>query len=170
MSFNVAAPCVVAFVAVAVVVLIGAGPARPGPTVSYGFDGVTWSPELSSPLFDRSIRWVPGDSRSSEFHVFNDTDNDGRLQVFVDSDNAAFRQALTVGIDGRDTTSRCGVVVVGAHEQRVVKATVNAAVEAGNDTQNASAGIDLVLQWDNETSELCSVSSGAGPIDRQEGA
>lgn len=34
-------------------------------------DGRTWSADLPAPLFDPSLRWVPGDTRTSSFYVEN---------------------------------------------------------------------------------------------------
>jgi hypothetical protein len=42
-----------------------------GPSVAVSSDGVTWSSDLARPLFDRAVRWVPGDVRTGAFFVRN---------------------------------------------------------------------------------------------------
>lgn len=49
--------------------------------VAVSHDGVTWGSNLDQPLFDESIRWVPGDSRMARFYVRNDTDDTARMDV-----------------------------------------------------------------------------------------
>jgi LPXTG-motif cell wall-anchored protein len=46
-------------------------------------DGVTWTPELVDPLFDSSVRWVPGDERTESFFVRNDSAQAGRLAIDI---------------------------------------------------------------------------------------
>ena len=161
---------VAAFAAVAVLLLVGAGPARPAETVTYSVDGVIWTATLSSPLFEESTRWVPGDSRGATFSVFNDTDDDGRLQILVDGENDAFVDALTVSIDGSDPMGRCGAVTVVAGEKRTIGVTLAMESATGNTTQNALADIDVAVRWDAGDETVCSAASDAGLFDRQEGA
>nr|WP_296773202.1 hypothetical protein [Rhodococcus sp. (in: high G+C Gram-positive bacteria)] len=161
MNSSVAIPCAVVVTALAIVVLLGTGSARPAQTVTYSYDGETWNSALPTPLFDKDIRWVPGDRRGAVFHVFNDTDDDGRIQVLVHSDNSYFADALTVSIDGAASAEKCGVVMVGPHEKIIVGATVDMAFGAGNETQNALSDVDIVVQWDNRESVGCGLASGA---------
>ena len=165
MKRNTALLVIVALVAIVTLVLIGAGPSRPSPTVSFSSDGLTWSSSLPNPLFDKRIRWVPGDSRTSTFHVFNETDRGGNVQVFATSSNPALVEALEVTIDRAQVNVACAFVEVLPHEKRRIDTTVAMAVNAGNDTQNSSADLDFVVQWDNENA--CSI--GAGQNDNTEG-
>ncbi|OZC47096.1 MULTISPECIES: hypothetical protein [Nocardiaceae] len=151
----------------AIVVLIGAGTARPVQSVSYSTDGRLWLQSLAEPLLDKDIRWVPGDSRTSEFHIHNGTDRDGRLQVIVNSDNSAFVRALSVSIAG-GSFGACAPVEVPAGEKKRIDATVTMSDVAGNDTRNSSAEVDLVLQWSDNTSSVC--PEFAGRELEQEGA
>lgn len=153
-----------------IVLLIGAGPSRPVPSVSYSSDGEAWSKTLPDSLFDRDIRWVPGDRRSSEFHVFNDTENDGRLVLFVESRNPAFRERLTLSVEGGGQETHCTYISVPAREKRSVRTTLGMVDNAANETQSATADIDLVVQWDNESNEVCLASALRNPVDGQEEA
>lgn len=155
MNSNVAVPCAVLVTGLAIVVLLGTGSARPVQTVGYSYDGETWGPTLPSPLFDNEIRWVPGDRRDAAFHVFNDTDDDGRIQLKLVADSREFGESLTVSIDGTEYRSGCGTVLIGAHEKRRIGATVDMTVNAGNATQNSRAFVDLVVRWDNGDSVDC---------------
>lgn len=159
-----------AFAAVAVVLLVGAGPARPVQAVTYSFDGATWTATLPSPLFDTSTRWVPGDSRSAKFQVLNDTGNDGRVHIIVGGDNNEFVDALTVSINGSNPSEPCEAVKVPAGEQLLVGVTLAMNTAAGNATQNAPADIEVMVQWDDDDETMCSAASGEGTFDRQEGA
>ncbi|MBY6412561.1 hypothetical protein HQ346_11460 [Rhodococcus sp. BP-252] len=160
MNKDVAVPCAIVVTALAIVVLLGTGSARPVQAVGYSYDGVTWEHVLPTPLLDKQIRWVPGDRRDVAFHVFNDTDNDGRIQVQVRTDNRKFGESLTVSIDGTPYSSGCGAVLVGAHEKRRIGATVDMAVNAGNATQNAQSVVELMVRWDNEDDVECATASG----------
>lgn len=170
MTRNVSVCWVAGLSTLAIVLLIGAGPSRPAQSISYSSDGEEWSKSLPDPLFDRDIRWVPGDRRSSEFHVFNDTETDGRLVLFVKSPNPEFREMLTLSVEGGDQTTRCTHISVPAHEKHSVRTTLGMAGDAGNETQSAAAGIDLVVQWDNESSEVCLASALTSVVDEQEEA
>ncbi|CCQ14924.1 putative uncharacterized protein [Rhodococcus sp. AW25M09] len=158
------------FAMLVVVLLIGAGPSRPLQSVSYSSDGQTWLPALPDSLFNKDIRWVPGDIRSSTFHVFNHTEEDGRVQLIIDSDDPAFGRALVVSIDGVESSPECVSLVVAAGEKRRVDATVGMTVDAGNETQKSTAGVDLVVQWDNQDTAPCLAAAGIGGRDQREGA
>lgn len=46
-------------------------------------NGSDWSQTLAAPLFDESIRWVPGDERTARFYVRNDTDMAADMTVDI---------------------------------------------------------------------------------------
>lgn len=154
-----------AFAALAIVLFVGAEPSRPAESVSYSLDGETWSATLPGPLFDRDILWVPGDRRNSAFHIFNDTNDDGRLVVLVKSVNPAFEETLKVSVEGRDEAMKCVRVAVPAREKLLIEAAVYLAGDAGNDTQKATADIEVVVQWDNKTEDLCSEQAVRSSVD-----
>lgn len=155
MNSNVAVPCAIVVTALAIVVLLGTGSARPVQTVSYSYDGETWGSSLPTPLFDGEVSWVPGDRRDVRFHVFNDTDTGGRLQVLVNTDDREFGEALRVSILDVESSAPCGVAYVGAHQKRRIDVAVTMAIDAGNRTQNAESRVDLEIRWDNQYDEDC---------------
>ncbi|OZE27562.1 hypothetical protein CH262_06130 [Rhodococcus sp. 05-2255-1e] len=159
MKHNTFVACTAAFAGIAVVLLLGAG-STPAQTVKYSADGERWDTDFVSPLFGRDIRWVPQDSRSSQFHVFNDSDTDGRLWVSLASDNPAFARALDVSI-GDTVTGSCALTIVAAGEKKRIDVVVAMSEAAGNDTRTSTARIDLVLQWDHSMSDVCPELSGA---------
>ncbi|WP_338886633.1 hypothetical protein [Rhodococcus sovatensis] len=165
MKRNAAILATGALVAIVTLVLIGAEPSRQTPTVSFSSDGLTWSSSLPNPLFDKRIRWIPGDSRTSTFHVLNETDHGANVQVFATSSNPAFVEALEVTIDRARVNAACAFVEVLPREKRRVDTTVAMAVNAGDDTQNSGADLDFVVQWDNE--DACSI--GADRNDNTDG-
>lgn len=152
--------CTAVFAGVAVVLFLGAG-STTAQTVKYSDDGKQWATSFRSPLFDNDIRWVPGGMRTGQFHVFNDTDRNGRLWLTLDSDNQAFLRALTVSISGGEQVESCALISVAAGEKKRVDAAVAMSGSASNDTRTSTARIDLILQWDNSNSAECPESSGA---------
>ncbi|MET4047978.1 hypothetical protein BJD99_17805 [Rhodococcus sp. 1163] len=170
MTRNVSVCWVTGLATLACVLLIGAGPSRPVPSVSYSSDAESWTRTLSDPLFDNDIRWVPGDRRSTELHVSNDTDDDGRLVLFVESRNPALREMLTLSVEGGDQAVRCTHISVPAHETLLVETTLELNVEASNETQSATAGIDLLVQWDKEDDDVCVGWALRNLVDGQEEA
>jgi hypothetical protein len=67
----------------ALVLTLTAAPAHAADELGLSRDGVTWAPELADPLFDSSVRWVPGDVRAESFFVRNQTALDGRLSIDI---------------------------------------------------------------------------------------
>ena len=159
MTYNVSVVAAAGCVVLAIVVLIGAGTARPVQAVSYSSDGRTWTPRLAEPLMDSNIRWVPGDSRISQFHIHNGTDSEGRVQVILDSDSPAFVRALSVSIDGL-SFGACAQADIAAGAKMRIDTTITMAEAAGNDTRIASAAIDLVVQWDDRATAACPEAVG----------
>lgn len=73
-------------VALAVGLLLAAtAPATASATDEIGLsrDGVNWVDDLTQPLFDEDLRWVPGDSRTVRFYVRNQADSGGALTATV---------------------------------------------------------------------------------------
>ena len=69
--------------ALAGLLVLTAAPAHAADELSLSRDGVTWAPELADPLFDSSVRWVPGDERSESFYVRNESAQAGRLAIDI---------------------------------------------------------------------------------------
>lgn len=65
------------------VVAMSAAPALADDEIGLSRDGITWSTELSAPLFGPDFRFVPGDREVRSFQVRNDGPSDGVLTVDV---------------------------------------------------------------------------------------
>ncbi|SKB09926.1 hypothetical protein [Aeromicrobium choanae] len=63
--------------------LAGVAPATASDEIGLSSDGVNWVDDLTVPLFDADLRWVPGDSRTVTFYVRNQAESDGELTVTV---------------------------------------------------------------------------------------
>lgn len=75
------------------------------PKIEVSADGVHWQANLSDPLFDPAIMWVPGDSRVAEFLVRNLGGSDAWLSVAAERyatlhQLAETNLALSVRVDG----------------------------------------------------------------------
>lgn len=68
-------------------------------------DGVTWSPNLTTPLFDPAFRWIPGDTETSSFWVRNQSSDNATLDVSI----------LGSGVDSLMQTGDLAVTVRAAH-------------------------------------------------------
>ena len=73
----------VRWLAVAAMIGVTTSPAVAAGELELSRDGTSWSPDLSEPLFDSNVRWVPGDIRSSSFFVRNLTSQQGRLSMDI---------------------------------------------------------------------------------------
>ncbi|QIX26923.1 hypothetical protein ncot_10140 [Nocardioides sp. JQ2195] len=60
-------------------------PAVAADEVGVSWDGQSWSSHLAEPLFDPSVRWVPGDVREVSFFVRNQASDAGHLTISVES-------------------------------------------------------------------------------------
>lgn len=65
-----------------------ASPAHAEDGISFSRDGDTWTSSIDGPLFDQSMRWVPGDSESARFFIRNDGGTPGDLTIDVTSSSA----------------------------------------------------------------------------------
>lgn len=80
----------VALAVAAAVAVLGAARERPAAVgaasareIGVSSDGVHYAPRLSEPLFDPTVRWVPGDSREARFWVRHQADGAGDLSLDV---------------------------------------------------------------------------------------
>jgi len=69
--------------ATAAMLVLTAAPAHAADELRLSRDGVTWAPDLADPLFDSSVRWVPGDVRTESFYVRNESAQAGRLAIDI---------------------------------------------------------------------------------------
>lgn len=107
---------VVGVLAVAVVLLpLPAAHAASGGQLGLSIDGRTWTRNLTRPLFDPTIRWVPGDVRTASFWARNQSSDPGRLSIRVTGGPAtslARTGNIRVRVDGRTVAlSGSGTVV-----------------------------------------------------------
>ena len=147
--------CTAAFAGIAVVLLIGAVPTQAAQTIKYSDDGEQWTTDLRASLFDNEIRWVPGDTRHSQFYVFNDTDRDGRLTVSIASDNADFARSLSISLDGKNSSESCFFTAVAVGEKKRIDTAVSMSDASDNNTRTSNAAIDVVMHWDHRNSVAC---------------
>lgn len=86
--------------ALAVVLLLAppASAADPGEEVGLSRDGVTWSPDLTTDLFDPAMVWVPGDDEVTTLYVRNQSGDPARgfAQVLVGPEDEEFAEDLRV--------------------------------------------------------------------------
>lgn len=66
-----------------------AAPALAAGELGLSLDGHLWTQSISTPLFDRSFRWVPGDSQTETFFVRNQGGSRGDLTVDIISTTAS---------------------------------------------------------------------------------
>ena len=52
-----------------------------GPGFAVSSDGRSWSSTLAAPLFDGSLRWVPGDAHVGSFYVRNDSGREATVRL-----------------------------------------------------------------------------------------
>ncbi|MDP3967964.1 MAG: hypothetical protein Q8Q02_06755 [Nocardioides sp.] len=82
MNLRVLAPLV------AFVLLVPGSSAAAADEIGLSPDGVQWGDQLA-PLFDGTVRWVPGDVRTASFHVRNQAADAVRLAIAVETIGAA---------------------------------------------------------------------------------
>ncbi len=73
-------------IAVALVATSGA-PARADDEIGLSLDGQTWHDDLSQPLFDPALRWVPGDREAASFYVRNQGPSRAKMTIEVRADD-----------------------------------------------------------------------------------
>lgn len=61
--------------------LVGAARASAAGELGLSWDGRTWQPDLTGPIFHSPQRWVPGDSASGRFYVRNQSADPASLAV-----------------------------------------------------------------------------------------
>ncbi|GAA3831696.1 LPXTG cell wall anchor domain-containing protein [Nocardioides panacisoli] len=64
---------------------VGAAPAAAGDDVGLSIDGHHWSNDVTRPLLDPSLHWVPGDRRSASFYVRDQGPTGAHLTIGVET-------------------------------------------------------------------------------------
>jgi hypothetical protein len=115
--------------------------------VAVSLDGHTWTTQLREPLFDKRMRWVPGDERTGRFYVRNRSGERARLTVTAKVDDPAGmlrrgevhfeaklgRHWTRINPAGNRQVAR---TVVKRSATRKVWVRVRMSPRAGNDTMN----------------------------------
>lgn len=65
------------------VMVMGGSTAHAAQGISFSHTGSSWAESLQHPLFDPSVRWVPGDVRTATFYVRNDTQASAHMDVDI---------------------------------------------------------------------------------------
>lgn len=66
-----------------VILATAAAPAQAAGELELSLDGTTWTQSIAGPLFDESMRWVPGDSETASFFIRNNGGSNGTLTVDI---------------------------------------------------------------------------------------
>lgn len=137
-------------------------------------DGIGWGPELSAPLFDPAIRWVPGDVRTSSFYVRNDGDTSAILRI--EGRDAVTGELTDQGVvalyaradGGRWQPLRMGAMsgqldVAALDVGRVARVEVRGTFEseADNRTQDQEADLEFVVRLEDASAAGADAGPGA---------
>ncbi len=129
-----------------------------GDALQLSTDGRTWSDNITEPLFDPAVRWVPGDERTVGFYVRNTRPDDGDLSLVLrrggtgklydsgDLDlSARVDSGAWISIRPGDSRSLTGSSALGVDEAFVeLRATMDAA--SLNQTMVLATDLDLDLR------------------------
>lgn len=108
----------------AVLLVAATAPARAEDELLVSGDGTTWSVAVTQPLFDPTVRWVPGDYRDSGFWVRNTTDQAARVELsFTSQDVNALVADGNLMLKVRTTAAAWQPLLV-ERAQHVVAATI----------------------------------------------
>ena len=123
----------------ALLVLGSTAPADADPELELTVDGVTCGSDLTVPLFDPDIRWVPGDTRSATFQVRNSSGDPARLSVDI----------LGTAVDTLLDTGRLSVSARGGGSpwQAISTPGTHRLVSAVKVGPGASSPIDVVVAF-----------------------
>lgn len=146
--------------------------------ISLSRDGESWAAELPAPLFSDQVRWVPGDSRTEDVLVRNDSGDSARMHIDLVSgaDDELLRGGdleIATRIDGGEWTTANGP---GAHELseagigpggvRTVEVRVALPWSSPNLTQEMTLDFDLrVTLVGSEASDESILSATGGTPD-----
>lgn len=135
-----------------VVGAVGAPAGAASQPVRLSTDGRVWAPDLTAPLFDPSVRWVPGDVRTATFWVRNAGPSRGSLTITANvHDDALLADgaiSLRMRADGGawkavgpGTAASLGRLARGARARIEIVASFG--WPSGNDTQRKLLRFDL---------------------------
>lgn len=101
-------------VALVLLLSLTAAPAHAAGEIGLSPDGKKWSNKLAAPLFDSTVRWVPGDERTATFYVRNQSSSDALLDLVIEGstvDDLMRTGDLTVTAQGGDSPWRAARAV-----------------------------------------------------------
>lgn len=81
--------------------IVIATPTKDSSGISLSDDGTNWGSSLSRPLFDETIRWVPGDVRTADFYIRSDAPVATKLDVELFSHAKHARMGRDVQLEAR---------------------------------------------------------------------
>lgn len=138
----------------------------PDPAVQVSSDGLSWSSDLATPLFDPAVRWVPGDVRTSTFFVRNGSPHDAVLRLEPkDSRTGSLTAQGVVLLDARTDGGQWHRLTVDAESGRlnptalpageVTRVDVRAELDpaATNSAQDRAANLSFVLRLSDALAE-----------------
>ena len=164
-----------AFLAASVVVA-AAAPAHAQDEIGLSRDGVTWSNNLTEPLFDPDVRWVPGDERIARFFVRNERPDDGDLTLAIDrvasdalletgwlsiSARAGHQPFRTINGGGREELVDQDDVVAG--DPLLVELRIRMDENAPNGTMVLATALDFTVTLTDSDAVLDVGDDGSGP-------
>lgn len=146
--------------------LLVPAPADAAGQVVVSADGQTWTPSLTTPLFDPAVRWVPGDARTATFHVGNRAADAGTLALVVTADDAhalIARDDITLAVrrgsgpwvdvrtDGQPHRLAGGDLAAGADTRLAIRATFAPASRNLSQLRSLPLSFDVVLSESTTT-------------------
>lgn len=169
------APSPLVLMASMVILMLSASPAAAADELGLSRDGTTWSSSIDVPLFEESIRWVPGDSRSAVFYVRNKGGTPGDLTIDVTSSRAGGLMAsedlriIASGGGGTWTSvnkpgTRRLLSTPDIADSAVVPITVSVTFDASsiNTTQRQATSLRFAVNLSESTGSTDGDQSGAG--------
>lgn len=131
--------------------LLGGGPAAASDELGLSRDGTTWAPDLSDPLFEAAVRWVPGDSRTASFYVRNQSGQAGTLSLDI----------LGTATDSLMQTGDLSVEAHGAGGDwtPVTEPGTHRLLSAGQVPSSATRRVDVTVTFDPASSNQSQVRS-----------
>jgi LPXTG-motif cell wall-anchored protein len=158
---------------VATLLAVVAAPASAEGEIGVSPDGVHWSSSLGAPLFDPTLRWVPGDTRESSMYVRNQAAQAAEMVVDVvgaEVDSLLETGDLTVSgrVDDGDWRDLAGpgthrlLDAVAARPGEVLKVDLRVAFAATSVNVSQALSLNLNLRVGLTQAEAGSNDPGTG--------
>ncbi|WP_146825372.1 LPXTG cell wall anchor domain-containing protein [Aeromicrobium flavum] len=128
-------------------------PAAADDRIALSADGTVWADRLIEPLFDPSVVWVPGDTRTASFWVRNQAQSNASLTATVRSEDGddlmSSRQVTLRARSGgpwvtlRNGTPSGGLTSVSIKPGSAVRVDVQAALDPAASNASQASSLDL---------------------------